>query len=189
METSMGKMIYGLLTSLDGYIEAPEGVDSRWSGPDEELHLYFNEMQRNLALDIYGRRMYEVMRVWDTYDRDPSIKAFERKFAQLWQQTPKVVVSTTLQEVGPNARLVGGDVEAAARALKAQTDGDISVSGAELAASFGRWGLIDEYQLFVYPSVVGGGKPYFAHGAPLNLKPLGTERLPNDVVLLRYAPA
>lgn len=185
----MGKMIYGLLTSLDGYIEAPEGSDTRWSGPGGALHRYFNEMQRNLALDIYGRRMYEVMRVWDTYDRDPSITAVEREFAQLWQQTPKVVVSTTLQAVGPNARLVRGDVEAAARALKAETDGDISVSGAELAASFGRWGLIDEYQLFVYPSVVGGGKPYFAHGVPLDLKPLGAERLPEDVMLLRYAPA
>jgi dihydrofolate reductase len=94
-----------------------------------------------------------------------------------------------LQEVGPNAWLVTGDVEAAARALKAETDGEISVSGAELAASFGRWGLIDEYQLFIYPSVVGGGKPYFAHGVPLNLKPLGAERLPEDVMLLRYAPA
>jgi dihydrofolate reductase len=88
----MGRIIYRLLTSLDGYIEAPEVSKSRWSGPEEALHRYFNEMQRNLALDIYGRRMYEVMRVWDTYDRDPSITAVEREFAQLWQQTPKVVV-------------------------------------------------------------------------------------------------
>lgn len=184
----MGRIIYGMLTSLDGYIEGAAGA-SQWSGPKEELHRYFNEMQRNIALDIYGRRMYEVMRVWDTYDRDPSITDFEREFAHFWQQTPKVVISTTLKEVGANARLVSDDVEAAARALKAETEGDISVSGAELAASFGRWGLIDEYQLFVYPSVAGGGKPYFAHGVPLDLKPLGSERLPEDVLLLRYAPA
>ena len=183
----MGRITYGMLCSLDGYITGPEG-GPQLSFPVGGLHAYFNEMQRRSALDIYGRRMYEVMRVWDTYDEDPNIDEVEREFARLWRKTPKVVFSTTLSGVGPNTRLVDAGFEEAARALKAGTDGEISVSGADLAASFGRWGLIDEYRLFVFPQVLGGGKPLFAHGLPLDLKPVGTEQLPQDVVLLRYAP-
>lgn len=184
----MGRIIYGMLVSLDGYIAGPEG-GPQLPVPVGELHDYFNDMQRRLSLDIYGRRMYEDMRAWETYDKDRSIKDVEREFAVLWRQTPKVVFSTTLSEVGPNARLVGRDAEKAARAIKADTEGDISVSGAELAASFARWGLIDEFQLFMQPVVLGGGKPYFAQGLSLKLKPSGMERLPQGVILLRYAPA
>lgn len=184
----MGRITYGMLCSLDGYIAGPEG-GSQLSVPVSDLHAYFNAVQRRSALDIYGRRMYEVMCAWDTYGDKPGIAEVVREFAGLWQATPKAVFSTTLAEVGPNARLIAEDVEAAARKLKAETDGDISVSGAELAASFGRWSLIDEYQLFVFPQVLGGGKPYFARGTPLNLKLVGTESLPQNVLLMRYAPA
>lgn len=184
----MGRMIYAMLTSLDGYIAGPEG-GPQLPVPQREMHLYFNDMQRRSALDVYGRKMYQTMQVWETYDQGGDVAGYEREFAQLWRQTPKVVISTTLTEVGPNARLVGGDVEAAARAIKAETNGDISVSGAETAASLARLGLIDEYQLFVNPVVLGGGKPFFAADLSLNLKPLGAERLAQDIVLLRYAPA
>jgi dihydrofolate reductase len=184
----MGRMIFGMLTSLDGYIAGPDG-GPQLPIPNGELHLYFNEMMRQASLNLYGRRMYEVMRAWETYDRDPAVSDIEREFARLWQETPKIVFSTTLREVGPNARLVSRDAEAAAREIKAGTDGDILVSGPELAASFARHGLIDEYQLFMHPVVLGGGKPFFAGGLSLNVEPLGTERLPQDVILLRYAPA
>jgi dihydrofolate reductase len=184
----MGRMIYAMLTSLDGYIAGPEG-GPQLPVPQRELHLYFNEVQRRSALDIYGRKMYEMMRAWETYDQGGDLREDEREFARLWRETPKVVFSTTLKKIGPNARLVTHDAEAAARAIKAETDGDIHVSGAETAARLGRHGLIDEYQLFVNPVVLGGGKPYFAAGMPLNLKPIGTERLAQDIVLLRYAAA
>lgn len=184
----MGWMIYGMLTSLDGYIAGPE-KGPQLPVPERELHLHFNEMQRRSSLDVYGRRMYEVMRIWETYDHDPTVSEVEREFARLWRETPKIVFSTTLREVGPNARLVSQDAETAARAIKTETDGDIMVSGAELAANFARWGLIDEFQLFIFPVVLGGGKPFFAAGLSLNLTPLDMERLPQDVVLLRYVPA
>lgn len=97
--------------------------------------------------------------------------------------------STTLRDVGPSARLVCGDVETVASELRSQTEGEISVSGADLAAQFARAGLIDEYRLYMQPVVLGGGKPYFQSGLALTLQPLGTQSLAQGVTLLRYAPA
>ena len=157
--------------------------------PQHELHQHFNEQMKKLSMELYGRRMYEVMRFWEDYDRQPGASGIGIDFARAWQATPKVVFSTTLREVGPNTRLIHGDVEGAVRSIKSEIDGEISVSGAGLAVSLGRLGLIDEYRLYVVPVVLGGGKPFFGAGLPLTLKPLGTEQLPQGVVLLRYALA
>lgn len=182
----MGTMVYGMLTSLDGYVSGPEGGPGL-PGPYEEMHRYFNEAMKRVAVSLYGRRMYEIMREWDQLEGEPGDAYTE--FAQIWRAIPKVVVSTTLAGVGPNARLVNRDVEAAVKGLKAETEGEIEVAGPTLAASLSRMGLIDEYRLFVQPVVLGGGKPFFAPGVPLDLRPLGVEKLPEDVTLLRFAPA
>jgi dihydrofolate reductase len=144
---------------------------------------------KRTSMELYGRRMYEVMRFWETSDATPGQPEVEIDFARAWRKTPKVVFSSTLPDVGPNARLVRDDVESVVRSLKAETDGEISVSGAGLAASLSRLRLVDEYRLYMHPLVLGGGKPYFEAGLSLNLKPLGTEQLPQGVTLLRYAPA
>jgi dihydrofolate reductase len=183
----MGKIIYSMLTSLDGYIAGPEGGPAL-PVPESELHWYFNARMREIAIELNGRRMYEAMRVWDTWDKIPGAPLVEVDFAKAWQETPKVVISTTLREVGPNARLVKGNVEGVVRSLKAEASGDISVSGAALAASLAGLGLIDEYWLYMNPVVLGGGKPFFQAGLSLKLTLLGTENLMQNVVLLRYAP-
>ena len=184
----MGKMIYGMLQSLDGYIAGPGG------GPQlpmfgEPLHTYFNRQMERTTLSIYGRNMYEIMQAWQTWEDDyPEADAHENEFARAWRKVPKVVVSTTLTEVGPNARLVRDNVEAELRKLKAETGGIIEIAGATLAAAAGRMGLIDEYLLFVRPAVLGGGKPFFKPGLPMQLRLLGSETLPEDTILLRYGP-
>ena len=183
----MGRVIYGMIQSLDGYISGPEG------GPQlpmfgEPLHRYFNRQMENTAAAIYGRTMYEIMQAWETWDADPESSPVEKEFAPLWRRVPKVVVSTTLKAVGPNARLVSDDVEAELRRLKAETVGIIEVAGASLAASVGRMGLIDEYRLFIRPTVLGGGKPFFRPDLPLELKLAGTETLPEGTMLLTYEP-
>jgi len=184
----MARIVYAMLTSLDGYIAGPSGgIDLPI--PEEELHRHFNDEMRRTSIALCGRRMYETMRFWDSPERETADEEVERDFARAWQETPKIVFSTTLREVGPNARLVKGDVEATARSLKSETDGEICVSGAELAAHLARAGLIDEYRLYAHPIVLGGGKPYFQAGLSLTLKPLGTQTLPQSVTLLRYAPA
>ncbi|MEZ2329224.1 dihydrofolate reductase family protein [Mesorhizobium sp. RCC_202] len=184
----MARIVYAMLTSLDGYIAGPSGgIDL--PVPEEELHRHFNDEMRRTSIALCGRRMYEIMRFWDSPERDTATDEVERDFARAWQETPKIVFSTTLREVGFNARLMRGDVEATATSLKSETDGEISVSGAELAAHLASAGLIDEYRLYVHPMVLGGGKPYFRAGLSLTLKPLGTQTLTQGVTLLRFAPA
>ncbi|MGX7873089.1 dihydrofolate reductase family protein [Mesorhizobium sp. ORM6] len=135
------------------------------------------------------RRMYETMRFWDSPDRELGATEVEWDFARAWRETPKIVFSTTLRQVGPNARLVNGDALSAVRSVKKETDGLIILGGADLAACLARAGLIDEYRLYMHPVVLGGGKPYFQSGLSLSLKPLGTESLTQGVTLLRHAPA
>lgn len=184
----MARIIYSMLVSLDGYIAGPGG-DISMPAVEGELHRHFNDMMRRTSMELYGRRMYEVMRFWDSPDSEIGTSEVDLDFARAWQETPKIVFSTTLKDVGPNARLVGTDVEKIVRSLKSETDGDISVAGAELAASLSRLRLVDEYRLYVHPVVLGGGKPYFQSGLSLKLKPLGVEKLPQDVTMLRFAPA
>ncbi|RRH93507.1 dihydrofolate reductase [Mesorhizobium tamadayense] len=183
----MARIVYSMLMSLDGYIAGPDG-NIGLPVPEEELHRHFNEDMRLTAIALCGRRMYETMRFWDSPERDTAAEV-ERDFARAWRETPKIVFSTTLRAVGANARLADDDAVAMAGSLKAQTDGQISVGGAGLAAHLARAGLIDEYRLYIHPVVLGGGKPYFQHGLSLALTPLGTERLCQGVTLLRYAPA
>ncbi|TIT01665.1 MAG: dihydrofolate reductase [Mesorhizobium sp.] len=184
----MARIVYAMLMSLDGYIAAPDG-DIALPVPEGELHRHFNDMMRQTSFALCGRRMYEVMRFWDSSDREIDAAQVELDFAHAWRETPKIVFSTTLRDVGPNARLVNGDVENVVRSLKSETDGQITVAGADLAAHLARSGLIDEYRLYMHPVVLGGGKPYFQSGLSLTLKPLGTESLSQGVTLLRYASA
>lgn len=184
----MGRMIYGMMQSLDGYIAGAPGRPGL-SPPGEALHRVFNEQMKRTAVAVYGRTMYEIMRAWDTLDTDPKSLPVMVDFAKAWQKVPKIVVSTTLRAVGANARLISNDVEAQLRQLKNETDGLIDVSGSGLAASLGRMGLIDEYRLYLHPVVLGGGKPFFKEGLPLNLRLIGTEAHPEGVVMLKYEPA
>ena len=184
----MGHVIFGMNTSIDGYVAGPSGgADSMpVPAPSDELHRYFNELQRSAALSLYGRELYSDMRYWDT--DDPDWPAVQKEYADIWRATPKVVVSTTLTDVGPNATLVSDDVDAELRRIVAETDGEIDVGGPTLAATLARLGLIDEYRLYQRPVVLGGGKAFFQAGMPNAVSLLDVEMLPEYTVLLRYQP-
>jgi dihydrofolate reductase len=189
MEEAMaGHIVYSFAVSVDGYIASAQGGGIGLPMPEEALHRHFNEMQKRTVLSLYGRNMYEVMKYWDA----PAAESpeHEQEYARAWQRTPKVVFSTTLESVGPNARLVKqkADVERTVRQLKAEANGDIEVNGAALAASLTRFGLVDEFRLYMMPVVLGGGKPYFEAGLQLELEPLGAESLPQQCTLLRFRP-
>jgi dihydrofolate reductase len=182
-----GHIFYAFAVSVDGYIASAQG-DIGLPVPQEALHRHFNKAQERVVLSLYGRNMYEVMKYWDAPAADSP--AHEQEYGRAWRATPKVVFSTTLGSVGPNARLVNerADVERTVRQLKAETNGEIEVNGAVLAASLVRFGLVDEFRLYVMPVVLGGGKPFFEAGLQLALEPLGTESLPQHCTLLRYRP-
>ncbi len=182
-----GHIFYGFAVSVDGYIASAQG-DIGLPVPEAALHRHFNEVQERTALGLYGRNMYEVMKYWDAPQAESP--EHEQEYARAWQRTPKVVFSPTLESVGPNARLVKdkADVERTVRQLKAETDGEIEVSGSGLGASLIRLGLVDEFRMYMMPVVLGGGKPYFEAGLQLDLEPLGVESLPQHCTLLRFRP-
>lgn len=175
----MAKLVFGMNQSLDGY------VDHMAFEPDATLFRHFVKETESLTGSLYGRRMYEIMRYWD--DDHPEWNADELGFAAAWRRQPKWVVSRTLTSVGPNARLVDGDLDDAVRKLKAEHDGEIEVAGTILAQSLTQLGLIDEYRIYLHPVVLGGGKPYFA-GARPPLRLITHDRIGEDVIRLSYAP-
>ena len=175
----MAKLVFGMNLSLDGY------VDHDKFAPDPALFHHWIAYVRGLTGSLYGRRLYEVMRYWD--EDNPEWTPDERDFATAWRSQPKWVVSRSLQSVGPNATLIGNDVEAAIRELKARLTGEIEVGGPELARSLTDLGLIDEYQLYFHPVVLGRGKPFFAGSRP-QLRLVANNLIGEDAIRLTYVP-
>jgi dihydrofolate reductase len=182
----MRKLIYSMGVSLDGFIAGPDS-EIDWSAPDEELHRFHNQQARETGAYLYGRRLYEVMRYWETADEEPSAPEHELEFARIWKDTPKIVFSKTLEEVEGNARLVRDGVAEEVAKLKKQPGKELAVGGAGLASTFMKLGLIDEYRLFVSPVVLGGGTPYFpARDERINLELVETQTFGSRVLYVRY---
>jgi dihydrofolate reductase len=181
------KLIYSMNVSLDGYIAARDD-DISWGVPSVELHQWFNDRARELGVSLYGRRLWELMSAhWPTADQDPDATPVEVEFAHIWQETPKVVFSSTLDEVSGNARLVTGDAVAEISRLKAGEGDPMEIGGATLAGAAMRAGLIDEYQVVTHPVLVGGGTPFFSTlDTWVNLRLVETRSFPDGVTLSHY---
>ena len=182
----MGKLIYSGNQSLDGYVADRDGRFD-WSEPDEEVHTFINGLEGSVGTYLLGRRLYEVMLAWE----DPSAFAggppYILDFAKLWKAADKVVYSRSLDRPSSERTRIERDFDAGAvRQLKADAGQDLAVGGAELAAAAIRAGLVDEYQLFVSPVAVGGGKRYLPEDVRLELELLEERRFGNGVVFLRY---
>ena len=182
----MAKLIYVMNTSLDGYVADEDGKFD-WGTPGEEYYAFLNDLLRPVGTYLYGRRLYELMAVWET---DPAAAAQSpgtRAFAQLWQAADKVVYSRTLQAASTTRTRIERDFDPqAVRHLKAAAERDLTVGGPTLGAQAIGAGLVDEVHLFVWPVVVGGGKPFLPDRVRLQLELLDARRFGNSVVYLRY---
>jgi dihydrofolate reductase len=182
----MAKLIYTAITSLDGYIEDDTGRFD-WAEPDAEVHSFVNDLERPVGTHLYGRRMYETMAVWQTVGDEPGLPAAEADFAEVWRALDKVVYSRTLDAVStPRTRLEREFDPEAVRRMKETADRDISVSGPGLAQHAFRAGLVDETHLFVFPVVVGGGKPGLPRDVRVDLELLDERRFDNGVVHMHH---
>lgn len=184
----MGKLIYLLNVSLDGFVETPDhSLD--WSIVDDELHTWFNDQMRGLDASLYGRRLYELMAGhWPTAGSDPQMTDTEREFRRIWLDMPKIVFSKTLDSVDWNSRLVRGDVDEELARIREEFDGDLDVGGATLASSFIRRGLVDEYRLVIHPVVIGAGTPFFPLlDRPLRLRQTDMRRFESGVIYVGYS--
>jgi dihydrofolate reductase len=182
----VAKLIYSAITSLDGYV-ADEGGNFDWAAPDEEVHSFVNDLERPIGTYLYGRRMYEVMAYWETADTLPDPPPAARDFAAIWQAADKVVYSKTLEEASSARTRIERDFDAdAIRQLKASAERDLTVGGPDLAAQAIRAGLVDEYQLFLTPIVVGGGNQALPDDVRVELDLLDERRFGNGTVYLNY---
>ena len=182
----MAKLIYSAITSLDGYVADEEG-NFDWAAPDEEVHKFVNDLERPVGTYLYGRRMYEVMVYWETAHTLAEQPPVEQDFAEIWQAADKIVYSKTLDTVSSGRTRIERDFDPdAVRQLKTQAGGDITVGGPELAAQAIKAGLVDEFQLFVAPVVVGGGKRSLPDNVFLTLELLEERRFGSGTVYLHY---
>jgi dihydrofolate reductase len=184
----MGKLIYSLSVSLDGYVETPDhSLD--WADIDEEVHTWFNDQTRQVDASLYGRRMYELMAdYWPTAEADPSATPAMLDFARVWKPLPKIVFSSTLSSVNWNARLARGDVGEELARLRTEFDGDLDVGGPTLAAAFIQRDLVDEYRLVIHPVILGAGTPFFPQlERPIGLRLMETRTFANGATYLGYS--
>jgi dihydrofolate reductase len=182
----MAKLIYSAITSLDGYVADEEG-NFDWAAPDDEVHSFVNDLERPVGTYLYGRRMYEVMRAWETMDTGPDQPPVVRDFAAIWQAADKIVYSKTLETASSARTRIERDFDPeAVRQLKASAGRDLTVGGPEIAAQAIKAGLVDELHLFVMPVVVGGGKRAHPDNVRLTLELLDERRFDSGVVHLHY---
>jgi len=184
----MGRLIYSMMQSLDGYVADAAGKFD-WAEPDESVHSFANELQRSVDTNLLGRRMYEVMSAWETLGTDGDEPAYINEFGELWRASDKVVYSTTLDSVGAaRTRIERAFEPDAVRRMKNELAGDISIAGPTLAAQAIAAGLVDAYQLFVVPVVVGGGTRCLPDGLRLDLRLVDQRRFDNGTVYMSYRP-
>ena len=186
----MGKLVYLMNVSLDGYVEGPDHALD-WSVADDETHAWFAEQERSFDASLYGRRLYETMAAyWPTSESDPTATEAMREFGRVWRAKPIVVFSSTLESVGPNSRLARGDIGDELAAIRTEFAGDLNVGGATLAASFIQRGLVDEFRVLVHPVILGAGTPYLPPlDQPLRLELTDTHRFASGVVYVAYRRA
>jgi dihydrofolate reductase len=172
--------------SLDGYIAGKDG-NFDWAAPDEEVHAFVNDLERQIGTYLYGRRMYEVMRYWETAPTGDNPLPVVKDYAQIWRAADKIVYSTTLATVSSAQTRIERDFDPeAVRQIKARAERDISVSGPELAGQAIKAGLVDELHLFLVPIVVGGGKSSLPNHVRVDLELLDEHRFGNGTVHLHY---
>ena len=184
----MGKVIFLMNVSLDGYIETPDR-SLEWTIIDDELHTWFNERLRSTEVSVYGRRLFEVMNAyWPTAESDPAATSVTLEFARIWNAKPKVVVSRSIHEAPAGWRLTSGEPEAILEELRRDFSGDLEIGGPTLAAGFIRRGLVDEYQLVVHLVILGGGTRFFPDlERPAGLRLLETRTFSSGAVYLGFA--
>jgi dihydrofolate reductase len=183
----MRKIILMMSVSVDGFFEG-ENRELDWQMVDDELHRHFNEQLAGMSAFLDGRVTYELMAgYWPTADQDPTSPAPVVEFARIWREMPKIVFSRTLERADWNTTMVREVVPEEIRTLKVQPGADMVLGGADLAATFMRHDLIDEYRLYVHPVIIGRGKPLFSRSdARISLQLVETRTFGNGVVLLRY---
>lgn len=181
----MGRLVSFITTSLDGFVNDAQGsID--FTTPTEEVHAYINRHLLSARTEIYGRRLYEVMKVWETWDASDE-PASVREFSEFWKGIDKVVYSTTLDSVETSrTRLERHFDPVALRAFVDASEHDVSIGGPTLLAHALRAGIVDELAFIVAPVVLGGGTSALPRGIHLDLELTELHRFENGTFFMSY---
>ncbi|MGZ5353579.1 MAG: dihydrofolate reductase family protein [Actinomycetota bacterium] len=185
----MGRLVYAALMSLDGYVADEDGRWD-WAIPDLEVHAFVNDVTRPVGTHLYGRRMYEVLRAWETMDAEAGHPPEIYDFAAIWKAADKVVYSRTLETVDTARTRVEREFDVdVVREMKAAAGADLAIGGPELAARAFAAGLVDDVHLFISPAIVGGGTRSLPEQVRLDLELVDERRFGNGVVYLHHRRA
>jgi dihydrofolate reductase len=182
----MARLIYSNISSLDGYI-ADENGKFDWGEPDEEVHTFLNDLERQVGTCLLGRRLYEVLVAWETPESFPDQSPYLLEFARIWKAADKIVYSRTLTSVSSARTRIEREFDPeAVRRMKAEAEQDLVVGGAELAGQAVAAGVVDELHLYLAPIVVGGGTRFLPDGVRVELELEEERRFKGGMVFLRY---
>ena len=173
---------------LDGFLNDANGRYD-WAEPDEEVFSFTIERERPIRTCLMGRRMYEEMIPWETLGAEPGQTRSIVDFADALLAKDKVVSSRTLDAFSTGRTRIerSFDPDAVWRMVRASVH-DLSIAGATLAAPAVRAGLVNEFQLYLVPAVVGGGTQFLPDDARFDLDLVEAHRFRSGIVVLRYAP-
>jgi dihydrofolate reductase len=184
--SAMAKLVFSMITSLDGYISDPNG-DIQWGAPDDEVAAFINDMERGVDTVLYGRRMYETMVFWETYVGSAD-EPVVQDFADIWRGQEKIVFSTTLAEPSSaRTRIERSFVPDEVLRMKQASATDLSIAGPHIASQAIEAGLVDEMHLFIAPVTLGGGTPAHPGEALTDLELLDVNRFEGGFLHLHYA--
>ncbi|MGO1562792.1 MAG: dihydrofolate reductase family protein [Actinomycetaceae bacterium] len=182
----MGRLIYWMNVSLDGYVAGPDG-SLDWNEPGEDVMDAIDADMADVGTYLYGRRVYELMSVWETDPASVVRSQGDAEFARLWLSADKVVYSTTLDTASTTrTRIERSFRPADVRTLKESTTSDLTVNGPTLAGEALRAGLVDEVGMYLCPAVVGGGLRFLPDDVALDLRLTSERRFVGGTIRLRY---
>jgi dihydrofolate reductase len=188
----MGKLIYLITTSLDGYAADKNG-DFSWAMPTEEVHSFVNDSLCNVGTILMGRNLYHTMKVWDDIPTEGTGGAMDgpspamNDFAKIWHAANKTVYSTTLSEVKiANATIEKSFDPIAIQKAVAESDKDFDIGGPHLAAAAIKANIIDEYHQIIVPLILGDGNHWLPGGNHNKLELTDMRKFENGFVHLQY---
>ena len=189
----MGKLIYLITTSLDGYVADKNG-DFEWAVPSEEVHAFVNDTVRNVGTSLLGRNMYEIMKVWDTIPTEGTGGPMDgpseamNDYAKIWRAAKKIVYSTSLSDVTiANATIERSFDPSTIQKLVAESDKDFDIGGPHLAAEAIRADIVDEYHQIIVPQLIGSGNYWLPKDVESKLKLVDLRKFENGFVHLQYS--
>lgn len=184
----MGILLYSATVSLDGYV-ADAGGDFQWSAPTDPVFAAHVDRMADVSTEVLGRKTFGLMQYWETDPEDEEWTPAEREFARRWRGIDKVVVSSTLTRTeveSDRVRLVPNLSLVELRRIVDDAAGAVEIFGPTTAAAAIRAGLVDEFQFFVVPKVVGGGLRALPGDVRLDLTLAGHRIFDDGTAQLRY---